>query len=80
MKNTMKICMGSSCFARGNEENLRIAEDFAKANSPDVEIELFGLRCENKCERGPVIIVNDVEHGGVTPLRLEKLLAELQNG
>jgi NADH:ubiquinone oxidoreductase subunit E len=80
MKNTMKICMGSSCFVRGNEENLRIAEDFAKANRLDVDIELFGLRCENKCEKGPVIIVNDVEHNGITPEKLEKLLTEMQSG
>ena len=26
------ICMGSSCFARGNEENLRIIESFIAEN------------------------------------------------
>ena len=33
MKRKIVICMGSSCFARGNEENLRVIEDFLKSNN-----------------------------------------------
>ena len=28
MKPKIVICMGSSCFSRGNEENLKVVEDF----------------------------------------------------
>ena len=28
MKHTITICMGSSCFARGNKRNLKIIEEY----------------------------------------------------
>ena len=37
MKRKIVICMGSSCFARGNEENLRVIEDFLKSNNLQVK-------------------------------------------
>ncbi|UKI42762.1 MAG: hypothetical protein L6V95_07880 [Candidatus Melainabacteria bacterium] len=53
MTNEIKICMGSSSFARGNNENLEIIETFIKENNLEAKYELVGSRCENKCEFGP---------------------------
>ena len=38
------VCLGSSCFARGNEENIRVVEDYLQKNSyqDDVDVELSG--------------------------------------
>jgi NADH:ubiquinone oxidoreductase subunit E len=57
----MIICIGSSCFARGNAENVKIVEDFMTLHglSDELDIELSGGLCTNNCPDGPVVIVND---------------------
>ena len=57
----MVICIGSSCFARGNTENVKITEDFLKKHgiSEDVDVELSGGLCTGNCTDGPIVIVND---------------------
>lgn len=52
-KITITVCMGSSCFARGNAENLSFIENFVKEKGLDAKIDLCGSRCENKCATGP---------------------------
>lgn len=58
MMNRIKICMGSSCFARGNQNNLVVLESFISQNYPDCKVELIGSRCEDKCSCGPNIEIN----------------------
>lgn len=52
------ICMGSSCFARGNEKNLKVIEEFMRANNLKEQIELSGSCCEGKCSEGPNLIID----------------------
>ena len=52
-KHNITVCMGSSCFARGNQQNLETIENFIKENGLEAEIELSGSRCEGKCVTGP---------------------------
>ena len=70
------ICMGSSCFARGNEENLRVLEDFVARHGLDAEIEPAGSRCEGLCARGPNLAIDDTMHHEVDPGTLVDLLRE----
>lgn len=58
MKHKVKICMGSSCFARGNLNNLEILEKIIDNHELDIDIELIGSRCENRCSNGPNIEIN----------------------
>ena len=79
MKTEIKICMGSACFARGNDENLELIEQFIKEHKMDVDIILTGARCENACPDGPNIMVNDVRYTQVTPEKTRQILEELLN-
>lgn len=79
MKNKIIICMGSSCFARGNAENLEFIESYIKDNNLNATIELVGSRCEGKCSVGPNINVNGIEHNNVTKKELTEILEELKN-
>lgn len=79
MTNEIKICMGSSCFARGNNENLEIIETFIKENNLEASYELIGSRCENKCAVGPAIIVNGIEYHNVTKEKLTEILGRLKD-
>lgn len=54
------ICMGSSCFARGNEKNVAFCEEFLAARGlrDDVDVELGASLCTGNCAQGPVVIAN----------------------
>ena len=71
------VCMGSSCFARGNQQNLAFIEAFAKAHDLEADIDLAGARCENKCAMGPNVIINGVEYNSVDEKKLEEILTKL---
>ena len=75
-KINITVCMGSSCFARGNQQNLDFIEDFVTKNNLDADVDLVGARCENKCASGPNVIINGVEYNNVTEEKLEKVLSE----
>ena len=55
------ICLGSSCFARGNEKNLRVIENFLEQRNlkDEVDIKLGCSLCRNLCNQGPILVVND---------------------
>ncbi|MBN2710846.1 MAG: NAD(P)H-dependent oxidoreductase subunit E [Planctomycetes bacterium] len=72
----ISICMGSSCFARGNERNLEIIENYLKENSIEGEVELMGAHCEANCRKGPNIVINGHLFEKVDPGLLVYLLDE----
>ena len=69
--------MGSSCYARGNDENIETLENYINEHKEDSKIELIGLRCTNKCEKVPIIIINGKEYCNISYLELKKILEEL---
>ncbi|MBO8431273.1 (2Fe-2S) ferredoxin domain-containing protein [Spirochaetes bacterium] len=77
---TMKItvCMGSSCFARGNDRNLEFIENYIKDNGLEAEIELSGARCEGKCATGPNIYINGVEYNEVDEDKIREILSAVK--
>ena len=79
MTTEIKICMGSACFARGNGENAEIIEKFIADNNLDAKVELIGARCENKCEHGPNIYINDTCIQNVDEEKLKEILESLKN-
>lgn len=75
------ICMGSSCFARGNAENLRIVREFVARNCPGAEVNLTGTLCREQCSSGPTVTIDGREHRAVTPGSVLELLSrELSPG
>ncbi len=52
------ICMGSSCFVRGNKENLKIIQAFLKEYNLNTEITLDGVLCKNNCSHGPNVCID----------------------
>lgn len=76
MKNEIEItvCMGSACFARGNEQNLTFIENYIKEKKINANIILSGSRCEGRCAEGPNIIVNNVEYCKVDEKQIIEIL------
>jgi NADH:ubiquinone oxidoreductase subunit E len=75
-KRTIKICLGSSCFSRGNSANVKVIKQFIQDNSLDAQLTFTGRLCENMCSRGPVIVIDDKVYENVNMSRLYKILKE----
>ncbi len=56
--NEIVICMGSSCFARGNKKTLAVLKKYLKERSLEENIVFRGAHCTNICDQGPVLIIN----------------------
>ena len=78
MTSEIKVCMGSACFAKGNQENLEFIKEYIENNNLDAKVSIIGSLCENKCDKGPRIYFNDVEYTKVTREKIEELLSELK--
>lgn len=74
MKNSIVICMGSSCFARGNREHLEKIENFIEARDLSVKVRIAGCRCRNECGKGPNLEINGQLHHEVDSGTLLDLL------
>ncbi len=68
------LCMGSSCFARGNHRNLEVLRAFLAKRGIEAEVELTGALCENACNRGPNVEIDGTIHHEVDPVTLVALL------
>lgn len=77
-KLNITVCMGSSCFARGNAQNLEFIENYIKENNLDAKIELSGARCEGKCATGPNITINGTEYNEVDEDKINEIFASLK--
>ena len=66
MTTEIKVCMGSACFAKGNQENLEAIKQYIEDNNLEADVTITGSLCENKCDVGPRIIVNGKEYTNVT--------------
>lgn len=73
-QHTIVMCMGSSCFSRGNQENLQVVKDFLSENGLEEKVLLKGSRCEGECLRGPNITIDGKLFNGVGPDNILKIL------
>ena len=64
----MHICMGSSCFSRGNRDVVNYIRDYLKRNHLEDRIVFKGARCMNLCSNGPNLKINDRIIEGVNPV------------
>lgn len=73
---TVQICMGSSCFSRGNRENLRVLNQFLEKHRAGLLVRPIGHLCEGKCSEGPNIMIDGRMFHRVTPGMLGALLED----
>ena len=68
------VCMGSSCFSRGNSSNAELIQLFIKENNLEGRVRVTGCLCEGECKSGPNIKRNGKLFTDVSPEGLEILL------
>ncbi len=52
-KKEVVICLGSSCFARGNKLIVKIVNDYLRDRNLMNEVRFHGERCFGQCSVGP---------------------------
>lgn len=67
---TLTICMGSSCFSRGNGRNYETIKQYIDEHNLSVNVKIKGCRCGNMCMKGPNIwidgrLFSDVDQGSI---------------
>ena len=70
------ICLGSSCFARGNARNLAIIEEFLDSHNIKGSVRFSGKLCQDECKAGPNLAIAGEAHREVTEARLREILQE----
>ena len=61
------ICLGSSCFARGNAENLRALKTYLEHYNVAAKFSVHGQLCRDKCTIAPTLTIDNKEHNNVKP-------------
>ncbi len=70
------VCMGSSCFSRGNSLTLKLLQDYIHENGIEDRVELKGSLCEDCCKCGPNITINGARYSEVSADACLQHLAE----
>jgi len=73
-KNQIVICMGSSCYSRGNRVNLELVKAWLSERKLESEVSFKGQLCSGLCNKGPVITINGHVYQDVHPANIINLL------
>jgi len=71
------VCLGSSCFARGNAQNLSAIEAFLSNHGLADAIRVTGRLCKDECKLGPNLTICGDERHEVNTARLRAALQGL---
>jgi NADH:ubiquinone oxidoreductase subunit E len=58
-KTDVVICLGSSCFARGNKNFLPVIQGYIKENNYEGKVNFRGTHCCGKCIKGPILKIGE---------------------
>jgi len=72
------ICLGSSCFARGNAQNLAIIEEFLKDHDLKASVRFSGKLCQDECKVGPNLTIAGETYHEVTEVKLREILQQFR--
>lgn len=70
------VCMGSSCFSRGNGSVAASVTSFIKEHGLEGKVEMSGCLCRGLCKDGPNIEVNGKVYGNVNEDNIEEILSK----
>jgi NADH:ubiquinone oxidoreductase subunit E len=70
----MQICLGSSCFSRGNKDVVMFIREYLRKNHLEDKVIFKGARCMGHCNNGPNLNINGVITEGVSLSKIESIL------
>ena len=73
-KTELQICLGSSCFSRGNRDVVNFIKEYINNNKLNDRVIFRGARCMGKCSNGPNLLINGEPLEGITISKIEAIL------
>lgn len=61
----IEICLGSSCFSRGNKKTVKIIQQYIKDNMLEGEVSFKGSHCFGQCDKGPMLRIGETVYSQV---------------
>ena len=74
-KTLLTVCLGSSCFSRGNNDQLQVIRQFLLDHHLEDRVLLKGSRCEGHCLNGPNLRIGDTL---IQEVRADQVVAILE--
>ncbi|BDX38946.1 hypothetical protein CYCD_23010 [Tenuifilaceae bacterium CYCD] len=78
-KNEIMICLGSSCFARGNKATLKVIVKYLEDHNLKDKVYFHGGHCFGKCAEGPIVKINSKIFTGVDEYNVIDILTNELN-
>ena len=75
-KRKIIICLGSSCFARGNQELISIIRRYVNRKLIEDKVDFKGDHCFSNCSEGPNMMIDNRLFEHVTSENIESMLDE----
>ncbi|WP_010663848.1 (2Fe-2S) ferredoxin domain-containing protein [Marinilabilia salmonicolor] len=72
----MTICLGSSCFSRGNRYTMDLIKSFLKEHDLQDRVFFHGDLCDGLCEYGPILKINGEIFRNVTSDNVYDILSD----
>ncbi len=61
-KPVISICLGSSCYRRGNQFVLEVIKDYLNKNNLKDKVVFKGHLCAGKCMEGPIVSIDNRDY------------------
>lgn len=74
LKKEIKICLGSSCFSRGNKQTLQVIQLYLKDHQLERDVILKGNHCFGNCNSGPVLQIGQMVYEQVSSENVLEIL------
>jgi len=68
------VCLGSSCFSRGNRDVLEIIKSFLKQHHLENKVFFHGDLCTGHCENGPIVKIDNQLFENVNTDNIDEIL------
>jgi NADH:ubiquinone oxidoreductase subunit E len=68
--------MGSSCYARGNDQILELIKTFLDENNLKEHVDFRGHLCQGNCNSGPNLSIGETKYNEVSPSSVQMILED----
>jgi len=73
-KTNIVICLGSSCYRRGNQQILEVVKNYLQDNYLKSKVDFRGQLCSGNCAHGPVIKINGEMYTEIDEVSVVRIL------
>ncbi len=73
-KKEIVICLGSSCFSRGNKKVLAVINSYITEHNLQERVYFHGAHCYGSCDQGPIVKIGENKYTAVTPTNIYDIL------